>query len=552
MATHAGFLLPNGEVGKGTIAPAWTDAPAPLSSDYDGWETSASPGNGVSTSTQPVTENPVIHTGTRLIGFADDFYNRILIEPNTIDAGNLISDQFYEVSVFNGYFEDKELIDLSVQNPEGLSIIGPLAGTIWGQLETKTYQITISADGPPTIDSAIQLDWPDLDDDIIIPVVGARIVMLPYQAEAPWSETLEWKTNVLTANNGNEQRIRLRKKARQKINATYPIPEGELQRAFNMAYGWVHRAWAVALWSEIQYVGSIASGGTAIYCDTTKYDFRADSLVCIWQSPTENEVIEVESVFSDNLSLKRVLHTEYTNAYIMPVRIGMTNGKIGRSLNGYSSNLQIEYEFKDNVDLAPSAPSQFLGYDIYYGYNLMPGGYNTEDSITVRMDTVDYEVGVQEYFAPWVNVKRARNVYFQSNTPAGSWGFKQWLHRRAGRLRPFWLPTFEHNLRISDTGVIGSSFMCHDDAYKNLGNKHTHIAIQYVDNTWRSRTITGVSVEPGAMIRVAIDTALDIDVSQIKLISFLTLNRLDTDRVEIDWIGGGVSESTIRVLEIAP
>lgn len=555
MATHSGKLLPTTIDGRASFSPSWSIAPVVNNRWGSDWDTASMSRRGATTDTQPVSENPVTHTGRKIISFADDFYNRILIEPSVFDAGNLISDQFYTIKVFNAYFTSKALTQLSISDSEGIVLAGPTtAGEIWGPLQTRNYQLTIQADGPPAINSRISFDWEGTEDDVIIPVTGSRIVMLPYQAEAPLNEELEWKTNVLTSNNGTEQRIRLRKNARQSIKASYPIPPEETNRAFNMAYGWVHRRWAVALWSETQYIGSIATGGTALTCNTSYYDFRANTLVAIWESPTRNEVIEIESVASGVLNLKRVLNTAYTNAILMPVRIGMVSGPIRQDSSGYQSVLQVEYNFSDNVDVGASAPAQFLNNDIYFNYDLMSEDGVT-DAISARIDEIDYETGVVEYYTPWRYNRRARNMYVINENPAQSWAFRRWLHRRAGRNRPFWFPTFGNDLRVAMEGNVGTSLRCYDDGYKNLGNKHNHIAIQKTDNTWIPLGVTGISVD-GGFIQLALDMSTNpetnFDASLIKRVCFIGLHRLDTDRVEIEWFGNNMNDCTIRILEIAP
>ena len=549
VANHTGYIYPAVLHDDPAILPVWNESVF-YTNTADGWE-SNTVYRSLHTSTQPVVEPIIHHSAVRMPSFVDDFYNRIIIEPGNIDVGNLVSEQFYEVNVFNGYFVEKELQSLSVQNGDGLLIVGPTPPSIWGLLETKAYQVTISTDGPPSIDARILFDFEGVTDDIIIAIGGSRIVMIPFQAELPWSETLEWKTNVLTTNDGSEQRVRLRKKARQSVSANYPIPAEYTAKSFNMLYGWVQRSWAVALWSETQYIGTVSAGATAIYCNTSNYDFRQNSLVCLWQSNEMNEVIEVESVFADNISLKRVLTGNYTSAILMPVRIGVATNGIRRTTTGYNSNAGIEYEFKDNIDLNPAAPAQYLGYDIYYDRTLMPGN-SLEDKFTSRIDVVDYETGIIDYFPPWKYNRRARNAQFINETAQETWNFRKWLHRRAGRLRPYWLPTFEQNFRIAMEGNVGSTIKCQPDDYRNLGDDHNHIAIQFADGTWVSRTITGHSVETGGLINIAIDTALNVDATFIRLISFLTLHRLDTDKVDIEFIGNGVNISTIRLLEIKP
>lgn len=552
MATHAGSLLPLPLNDRLPVQPLWQQTYEHKTS-VTGWLTSENL-SGTFTDTQPIADQPLeFYSGSLLPGFADDFYNHIIVEPSVLDIGNLVSDQYREIQVFNGYFVSKELDAISTQDAEGISISGPVAGSVWGPLETKTYQVVVTTTGPASINAQVLFDFPGTFDDIALPIVGSRIVMLPYQAQSPMRETLEWKTNLLVANDGTEQRIRLRKAPRQSISASYPVAPQYLAKAFNMAYGWAQRKWAVPMWSQVQIVESVSSGVNAIYCDTEHFDFRANSLVVLWKSVLENEIVEIEEVLSDQLQLKRIVGGNYTNVLLLPAREGVVSGNINRNTNGFQSELEVSYQFIDNSDIATEAsPVQFLGHDVYYNTDLLGDGNMLSDKIVTRLDVLDYEVGPFLTYSPWVNNKRSRTINFLNEGPVENWTFKQWLHRRCGRLRPYWIPTFENNLQSVSEGIVDTSVRVLSDDYKNLGDKHNHIAIQLQDESWLIRTVTGAAVFNSQYTDISIDTPLNQDSANIRMISFLTLQRLDTDRIDMDWIGSGISTCALRVLEYKP
>ena len=549
MAFHIGLFFPDILHDKWSGVPTWLNTPVITNYESEGWFID-NVITGSHSSTQPVSEKPSSQVGFKLPTFSDDFYNRILIEPSVIDAGNLIGEQFYEVSVFNGYFEDKELLNLIFDNTVGINLSGSPVGTIWGPIETKSYQLSILPDGPPIIQSEISFDWAGISDDISISVVGTRIVMLPFQAETPWRESYEWKTNVLQTNSGLEQRIRLRKAPRQYVEAKYPVDYKHSPMAINMINGWVGKRWALGMWSETQLIASLVNGVSAIPCDTTKADFREDGMVLIWESVDKNEALEIESITPTQINLKRTVVGIYTNAVIMPVRMGMPKGGIiSRSTNGYNSQLSVSYAITDNALIPSPAPQQYLGNDIYWDVSLIGDGNSLEEQVKTRQNEVDYETGIIEYSAPWKHPKRARNVSFLNEGPEECWIFKQWLNRRCGRLRPYWLPTFEDNLVLQQEGIVNSSLICLNDGYKTLGKDHNHIAVLLNDGTWMPRAVTGISNGSAGLIHVAMDSPLFVDASLIRTVCFLGLHRLDTDIVEVYWTGNNINQSSIRILE---
>ncbi len=552
MTNHVGYLYGVNEAGKTAIAPSWLDAPIQFNTDSEGWLASGLL-QATRTNTQPISAEPTEHAnGKKMPSFVDDFYNRILIEPSYVDVGNLVSDQFRVISVFNGYFETKTLEELLVSGGDGLTVNGPTLPHTWGPLETIEFQLTILSEGPPQIDALLSFDWTGTVDDLIVQVVGARIVSLPYQACVPWGEVLEWATDVITSNDGSEQRVRLRKAPRQTFMANYPIPANEMARAENIAYGWLARKWAVPVWSQTQPVTNLISGDTVIACDSANYDFREGGLVLIWSSATVNEVIEIDSVDVNQLVLARGMGNSYPVAIICPVLNGRVAGNIKRKTNGYTAMLALAYEITENVDIASDVPDQYLGYDLYWNEQLLGDSNTLEDDLNRRVDVVDYETGKVDFYSPWLYTRPGRSFNFVNEGAEECWTFRKFLHRRAGKLRPFWIPTFESNLRLEMTGTVTSTLRVTSDDYRGLGDDRNHIGILLQDGTWHARAITGTSLDDSTHINVGIDSPISVDASEIKIISYLGLKRFDTDRVEVSWIGNSVNTAAVRMLEIKP
>lgn len=534
------------------VVPPWTDK-VPYNTEPEGWLVGPVV-KATRTSTQPIDQHPANRAGYLMPGFGTDFYNRILVEPGVLNIGNLVSDQFRVIRVFNGYFVSKTLEALQVQDGEGIAVQGDTPPTIFGPLKTKTYGVTVSTNGPPTIDALLRFNFEGSTDDINVPIQGARITSLPYQAEAPYKETLEWKTQIIIPNDGAiEQRIRLRKHPRQSFAGTYPIPASEMQRAQNIVYGWLTRNWAIPVWSEARRLGAVPPGTTDLLCDPTTGDFRVGGLAQIWDTSRSNEVVEIDAVLSDRLVLRRATAGSYNAPVLLPVRSGRCNGNATRRTSGYDGALDMTFQVSDNLDLSALAPipSQFLGEDIYYDEAILPDD-DLEDTISGRVDMTDYDTGPWDAFAPWKYNQISRPYSRVLRNARELWDFRLWVHRRAGRLKPFWMPSFESDLRLDMTGIVSSSIIVLADDYRNLGDAHKHVAIQLRDGTWYPRTVTGTAIVDENHLNLALDAPLNVDASLLTRISYLGLKRLDSDQVVINHRGGGVAVSTIKILEIQP
>lgn len=508
---------------------------------------------GPLTDNLPISEPEYNFPSWRGISFLDDYYNRIHIRPSNVNVGNLVSEQQFAIEVWNGFFNNRYLQNIQVQNGGGISLVGAVPPATWAALETKTYQLTVTTDGPPDINAIFRFDWDGTADDANLTVLGSRIVALPYIFEAPAKEVLEWKTDVLTTNDGSEQRVRLRKKPRQSFNVTYPIPYQEMARAENLVYGWLTRRWAVALWSEAQQVGTLMAGTTVINIDTTASDYRDGALIMIWESNRKSATADVGIVSAGALTLNRPLAETFNNPWIVPVRLGRIVGNVSRATSGYNGSLEMTYEFSDNIDLdPPAAPTQFLGYDVYFDEALKNGEALT-DSLQARVDVVDYGTAAgASFYSPWTYTRIGRPYKFLLQGLPDIWNFRKFLHRRAGRLRPFWVPTFENNLRVAQTGELTQSIEVYADDYREFAPERTHIGILLDDGTWLLRTINAATASGSDTAVIGLDAPININADRIRQISFLGLKRLDADRVELQWNSNRVLECTVRMMEIQP
>jgi hypothetical protein len=128
--------------------------------------------------------------------------------------------------------------------------------------------------------------------------------------------------------------------------------------------------------------------------------------------------------------------------------------------------------------------------------------------------------------------------------------FKSFIHRRAGKLKQFWEPTFEADLVLNQVGDLTDSIIVEAGDFRAWDKKRNHIAIQDIAGNWTPFQITSVTSHSSSTHTVYLAPNVDLHSSQIALISFLGLKRLNTDLVEINWIGNNTIKSTVSVVEI--
>lgn len=371
-------------------------------------------------------------------------------------------------------------------------------------------------------------------------------LVLPYQPRAPLSERLSWLTDVQTAKDGSEERTQYRIKARQEFKMIYPVDINKQRRAFLMTYSERHSQWNIPVWTQATNVGAISSGANSVTADGTIGDYRVGGYALVWESHETWQIVTVSSLGSSSITFLEEAEA-FTNAWVMPLRIGFLKSNPSKVFSGYRAEYELDFQVEDNVDLAPAAPAQFLGEDIYYDESLLSGD-SLSDDIVGNLELQDEDLGVVKYYAPWLHSKVARTHRVVCEGPEEAWAFREWAYRRLGRFRGFWQPSFEADLKHTTTGAIAATLTVEDDGYLAFGGDRTHIAIETASG-WLPRTITA-AVAAGSNIQLTLSSALSIDAADIKRICWLGFKRLNSDTVEINWPGGGICEAEMRLLEL--
>lgn len=490
-------------------------------------------------------------TLSRSWSYANDFYNRIHITPSKVNLGNLTSTAAISFEVFNGYFTPKNLTSITTTGANGMTLAGAAAPMVFHALQSEMYQVGVSVDGPPDINEVFRFLWSTPSDTAFLNVTGRRIVVFPYISDESTKEVLEWKTQVLQSYNSTEQRVRLRKHPRQSVSAQYPIQASEMTRALNLLYGWLASRWAVPFWAEAQQSADLLSGFTTIAIDTTDIDIRYGSAILIWETPSKNVTAQVIGFTDSLVTIEKPILQDFTKPWIVPIRIGKTKGHAARHTTGYTGTIEIDFEFTDNWSLGLGTnPAQYLGEDVCYDRILKEGEF-VKDTLISRLDVVDFG-GVIQTSSPWLYTKTRRPFSVIAQGLNEVRNLREWLHRRAGKLKPFWMPTFENDLRSKHVGTILSSMTIQDDGYSLYASDRKHILISTKTGATFIRAIIGFTDIGSELLQIELDSNLNFDASEILIISFMSLYRIDSDRIELNWMPNYTVKTVFPVLEIEP
>jgi hypothetical protein len=369
------------------------------------------------------------------------------------------------------------------------------------------------------------------------------VILLTSPALVGATESIGFKTDVFQSKNGSENRIPLKDKARQTLSFSSIAVLKEIAKHFNVQWGGIRKNWAVPLFQEKQFVGDVSSD--TITCRTDIYSFYDGSLALL-KNDTEQMLVEIIAVNDDSLTLSESV--TISNAKLYPVRVCFINGDISRQISGVHASASITFIVIDEPEITTTAPSQFLGDDIYF-FCLTYSGDSMDATILQQQNIVDNEVGPIFQNTDWGFARYSKQYRAVVNNHDDLYEYREFLYRRQGKFRQFWLPSYEANMRHKSTGTVSTMLLVEADQYKQLADLRKHIAIKSGD-VWTAHTITASSLTSASTVQLTISPALNKAASSIQRISYLGLHRLDADSVDLNYQGANIVEASVPFLEI--
>ncbi len=553
MATFNGFLVPG--AGSNTTVTSDTNLRQlfynniPFTTTVTAVSaTTAVDGTLTSNPTNPAANN---FSGVLFPAYVSIFYNRIIIDPIPIDVGNVVTDITVQLSIYNAYFTSSTLENIVETNLEGITLVGPATPTGYGALQEIVYDVEVAVgEGPPTIDGDYFFDFTDADKDSTLQVTGSRVLVLPYLFQAGLVETLSWNTKVMTSNNGYEQRMKLRNAPRQEYTFDIAIQRGQIAQLDSLLYGWRGNFFGLPISSECR--GSTvptATNSPNIDVNTEFGDFRVGGLAMLYNSPTDIELVTILSMTTNQIVTSTNITKVYaTGTLVIPVQTARLLANPIRSTTGDTQRLTARFQVANNILLTTTpSPDQYKGLDVYLEEPLTIDAFAT-DTYNTRVDLVDFSTGALEVFTPWLKTKTQRVFGLQFNSLEEVWNYRLWLHRRGGKLRPFWMPTFEANFTLVTTGSLNVQLEVLDEEQLGLTTERNDIAI-LTTSGWLFREISSIE-QFGNNLLVTITLSLGIDASTVDIISFMGKKRLTSDNLEISWDGNNTSKASVPITEI--
>jgi hypothetical protein len=372
------------------------------------------------------------------------------------------------------------------------------------------------------------------------------VYVWPWCPRVPMLEALEWYTDVFTSHNGADQAVRYRNAPRRSFEVTTVLPWPYSTRGQNAMMEGAAEPWVLGMWAETTDAGSLTVGAGSIAVDTATSAYIAGGLALVYGGMDAWEVVEIDTVGAGMITLAGTLAASYDSARVMPARVGRILQVPSFRLNRKHAVVTFWWQSDENEERTPAEPAQYQGDDFDDRCPLLDGD-GVEDGYLSRVDIMDEITGLVSTSAPWTRNRRTRAHRVFNAGRTESWEFREWLHRRAGQHRQVWMPTWTRDLRLLSTGALTTTIDVADDAY----GLREHVAVRTTAGAWVLREVTLVEVVSPGILRLTLDTSLAIDADDVEFISYLALHRLAADRIEIQHMGNGQTQSVVPLMEVA-
>lgn len=513
----------------------------------------------------PVAVSHYAATGQGSPGYYRDIlYGHLHVFPSIIALGNLLDNQVRQVEVWNARDDAQTLSAVAAANPDGTVVSGTAMPPItFGAMESRFYDVSISALGAAALNAVFT--WQFVAEQPTLTVTATRIIAMTFNPDwsEPPEEQLAWKTDVLRAYEGMEQRVQLLGKPRRSVTYTYVLEDAQQSSQFHsLVWGWQQRPFALPLWMDQGWLAAdLAVGALAIPFTTPYADLAQDQPVLLWASASSWEIVEIASFTASTLTLKRATRADWPKGTrVIPMRVARLPRALewGRA-NTLSSTLRVEWALDAATGLGANRvlPS---GLPIYQGYEVLTEepDWSLEVGEAAERDweAVDFEVGPVAYDAHTSAPEFSRPFHWLIKGRDGIARFLGFLEARKGRQVPFWLPTYARDLeQTQDAAAADVSLEFRDVHYATYLSQHPNrrdLAFfpQAGDPIFRRITASAKGDADREFL------TLDQSFGQIRkaadwrCISYLTFVRMDQDTIRPVWETDDLLRVSFRVKEI--
>lgn len=497
------------------------------------------------------------HLGLEMVA-TFDWFEAFHIIPRRFDFGNLLTTQQEPIEVYSAFRDDDHTwLSLSNNAGDGISLLSqPTLPVVIGPQEGVVMTLQVEASGEANIDGTLDFVF-DVGTSSV-PITLQRVVLFPLPPESDYTENLEFLTEILTGDDGSEQRIAWRKNPRQLFEWKVIVEDGTSRsRLQNILYEWQRRVFGIPIWHEQTKLTTAATAGdTVLTVSQTDYrDFREGGLVLVYQDDVVNDVVTIAAggIGASTITIESGLLSSYSvGTQVVPLRTGVIRSAVsGRRYPSGAQELTINFRVEDNdANLASTSGWTMLNSKVLLDDKNAISGTLSE-SFDQEVTIIDNATGKVFQSTGWSYHRRGSSKTFWTNTLQGLWKIRQLLHALKGRQVSFYLPTFVSDLQpvldlTSGAGTMTIANVGYTQFAQGRLGKNI-IRVTFKDgSTPLIRTITDSSIVDVDTESLTLDDVWPATYTpeEVDKVMFVEKVRFDSDTISFRYTPG---QRTVRV-----
>lgn len=467
--------------------------------------------------------------------------------PRSFAFGNLLSAQSEPIEIYSAFRRlDQNWTAFINNSGQGITITGQpsLPYTFVPQSDGGlSLELLVSTSGQPNVDTTLDFVFGTVPQTVEVPITLRRVVLFSIQPELPFTERLQWLTEVQEHVDGTEQRISARKNPRQTFEWNFIMRDG-IERAFyqNILFDWQARVFGLPVWYELtRTTSALTVGETTISVASTDFaDYRVGGLFLIFQDRNTFDVLDVGSVTSGSVVSVSGINNDYpAGTFVMPLRTGTARASIqsSRFISG-DANTAIIFTVTDNdVDLADTS-----AFNTYDGKVLIDTCNSVRGSMSEEFQRdiieLDPQTGVRQLDSPWANGKRVHQLALLAAGNQQLWEIRGLLHALRGRQISFYVPTFTKDFEPDGDIPAGSIVNVKNVGYTQFVQSRQPRNVLRIEfnngDADEIREILSSSEVDSTREALTLDTAVSAHLeSEVKRMSIVEKVRWDSDSIAI-------------------
>lgn len=362
-----------------------------------------------------------------------------------------------------------------------------------------------------------------------------------WQAEPDWTngitETLEWKTDILQAYSGAEQRIARRLSPRRTFEFSILIHGNERSRFENRLAFVGGNSWYFPVFTDVTYLeDDINRGATVLPCNTIGRDFVIGNKVLIKSeinNVNKSALHEVVSINENSITLVNPVKAEFlAGACIYPIRLAvLTDDPELTRHNDDLLSAQIRFRISEHNafgnDISHLPVYRYFpvltvhpdwSESLKSRYERVLFELDNGSGIPKRLDTAKLPFFVQEF--RWFLTERNEQMQL-----------RKLFYYLQGCQKNIWISS-----QASDFNVIavdGRVLAVENTGFNEIGLMpgRKDLVITLCNGNALYRRIELVAVVSDEIERLLLNESINVNAADILSVSFLTLCRLNNDAV---------------------